>query len=864
MTCTNIYPEILEWSKTRPTWQKDALRRLILNPNLTTQDLQEIESLCKISNYIKSESFPDLAPHPLEQEHISYQVPQDLPVRVTSISEVKNVNAISSEVPLTFSDIGLTIIYGENGSGKSGYVRILKNLCRAKDRPNILPNAFFDSSGSPSAQITYKVGNEERSFQWQLGMTAPPELNCINIFDINCGSIYVNNENEIAYAPMGLDIFDKFVQVCERIKENLTVEKNNLTSKLDILPSEHLQTDIGKWFSEINTKTTKKEIEEATFTNENIKRLELINRVLAEGTPKKRALELNSKKARYDLLLIRIKTISDALSDEAIQTLKECKIKLDVATKATELASKEAFSEEPVKGKGIGTDAWRELWKAAKKFSEDHVYPGEEFPKLDGRCVLCFQELKDETPQRFKEFKKFIQEDTASKKESAENAFNSLKLKLSQLEISKDTDTILFSELANDNKDLSNQIQAFFILAKERQETALAACKDSKWESVSDFSESTSEALATFSNQISSEAITLSKMEDPEEYKNLQKESAALNAKQWVSKRKEQITEEIERLKQVKKFDNAINSTNTSQITRQSTSLTKKYVTEEVRKRFATTLSHIYDGKLNISWERKRGEKGVSYFALNLNKCKLPKAKAKDIISEGEFKAVSLSEFFTDIELSPTISGIIFDDPVTSLDHKIRDKVSEVIIELSKHRQVIVFTHDIYLLVNLLDIGKQQGISMHSEQQLLRTDWGAGVCVQGSPWEAATVSGRIRKINDLVRKAIPKYREGPIEYEPLAANLCLKMRQTIERALEDILICGVVQRYRKNIQITQVKDLIKIKGSDCVLIEGYWNKYSKFLHDHREGNPVTWPSPENIASDAEQLKQWEKEFRNRR
>jgi hypothetical protein len=90
------------------------------------------------------------------------------------------------------------------------------------------------------------------------------------------------------------------------------------------------------------------------------------------------------------------------------------------------------------------------------------------------------------------------------------------------------------------------------------------------------------------------------------------------------------------------------------------------------------------------------------------------------------------------------------------------------------------------------------------------------------------------------------------------------MRQTVERALEDILIAGVVQRYRKNIQITQVKDLTKIEESDCKLIEGYWDKYSKFLHDHREGNPVTWPSPVDIAKDAEQLGKWAKEFQDRK
>jgi len=478
--CTNIYPELMDWSTTRPAWQRDALRRLILSPNITAKDLQEIESLCKISHGIKSESSPDLKPQPLKQEHIPCQFPQDIPVRIASISEVKNVNAISSEVPLTFSDIGLTVIYGEKGSGKSGYVRILKNLCRAKDRPEILPNAFSESTEAPSAKVTYKAGDTEIPLEWQLGKTAPAELNCINIFDANCGSIYVNGENEIAYAPMGLEIFDKLVRICEKIKENLTTEMNGLTEKLEMLPLEHWETGIGKWYNLINQNTPDHEINKTAFTDDDKKRLELVNRVLAEGTPKKRAAELRNKKARYDQLAIRMNGIASALSKETAGGLKTAKIKLDVATGAANLASKEAFSKEPLKGKGIGTDAWYELWNAAKKFSEAEAYPGEEFPKIDGRCVLCFQELKDETPQRFKEFKKFIQEDAASKKEAAEKDFNALKLKLSQLEISKDTDTTLFAELETDNKELSAEIQVFFILTNGRKETILNACNDNK------------------------------------------------------------------------------------------------------------------------------------------------------------------------------------------------------------------------------------------------------------------------------------------------------------------------------------------------------------------------------------------------
>ena len=45
---------------------------------------------------------------------------------------VRHVNALAPDQRLTLHRVGLTIIYGDNGSGKSGYARILKKVCRAR------------------------------------------------------------------------------------------------------------------------------------------------------------------------------------------------------------------------------------------------------------------------------------------------------------------------------------------------------------------------------------------------------------------------------------------------------------------------------------------------------------------------------------------------------------------------------------------------------------------------------------------------------------------------------------------------------------------------------------------------------------
>src|SRR5699024_837011 len=73
----------------------------------------------------------------------------------------------------------------------------------------------------------------------------------------------------------------------------------------------------------------------------------------------------------------------------------------------------------------------------------------------------------------------------------------------------------------------------------------------------------------------------------------------------------------------------------------------------------------------------------------------------KDILSEGEKNAASLSYFLAEISHAEQNGPLIFDDPVSSLDDTRRDFVAGEIAQLALKRQVIVFTHDIYFMTKL-------------------------------------------------------------------------------------------------------------------------------------------------------------------
>jgi wobble nucleotide-excising tRNase len=81
-------------------------------------------------------------------------------------------------------------------------------------------------------------------------------------------------------------------------------------------------------------------------------------------------------------------------------------------------------------------------------------------------------------------------------------------------------------------------------------------------------------------------------------------------------------------------------------------------------------------------------------------------------LSEGEQNALGLSGFFTEAVFDPSKSAIIFDDPVTSLDHVRRDKVAERLAQLAQDRQVVVFTHDVAFTGDLAAAAESEGVAL--------------------------------------------------------------------------------------------------------------------------------------------------------
>ena len=130
---------IVAWSKQRPAWQRDVMRRTAIGELLSDKDYDEL-----VETIATAKVDSDI---PFGLEHFPKSAPEDPPVRILSILSTAHVNALSSEQPLTFEPHGLTIVYGDNGSGKSGYARLLKRITRARHQEEVLSDVFSRHSG---------------------------------------------------------------------------------------------------------------------------------------------------------------------------------------------------------------------------------------------------------------------------------------------------------------------------------------------------------------------------------------------------------------------------------------------------------------------------------------------------------------------------------------------------------------------------------------------------------------------------------------------------------------------------------------------------------------------------------------------
>ena len=94
-------------------------------------------------------------------------------------------------------------------------------------------------------------------------------------------------------------------------------------------------------------------------------------------------------------------------------------------------------------------------------------------------------------------------------------------------------------------------------------------------------------------------------------------------------------------------------------------------------------------------------------------------------------------------------------------------------------------------------------------------------------------------------------------------SICSDFRTLVERAIENDLLCGVVLRYQRPVHTLKLKDLAKLRDTDCEILDSLMTKYSSFEHSQPSESPIDLPTPEALLADLTALRNWREEYAKR-
>ena len=420
--------DLLQWAGQQPDWTRDALRRISTTRGFVLSDADRGAVLTRIKHAAGGEGPPPVC-EAITAEHLS-GCGQDGPRAVmTSIGPVENIDRLAKSQQLRFAPVGVTLIFGENGSGKSGYARIAKRLCRSLSVDELRGDVFAATPSGPiQVKLRYQLGAEPiTELDWSPDARPPAELKQISVFDSRNARLYVDQQNCIAYLPVEIAILEHHGQLCGSFGADLKVLQDGLEKGLKTpLPAGYTPGGvIAKFLARLDPKSqavpSKDEIEKlASLTGAELEELTTLERKLLQD-PVAQA----QTRRRASLVLTRLievlQIIEEALSGEAADRLRglgaEARATADVAS----LAASEQFADEPLSG--VGNDAWRRLYLAAREFAVLAGGTPEKIPDQVGDpCALCQEPLGPEASIRLGRFNAFIQSEASKRADAARDA----------------------------------------------------------------------------------------------------------------------------------------------------------------------------------------------------------------------------------------------------------------------------------------------------------------------------------------------------------------------------------------------------------------------------------------------------------
>ncbi len=759
----------------------------------------------------------------------------------SKLENVEGVNALTENQVIDFSP-NLTIIYGANGSGKSGYVRLLKKVFYSKTPEDIVHNIHLASGHKPvSANFTFHSAGLDIPLNYPVNSNNA-EFEQYAVFDNGSVKHHLDHKNEFEFRPAGLSFFADFTEVIKRveIKLNSEIATNQTPNDFDVWFDG--ESEIKTLVQSLSPQTNIADLKKHTPFSENDK----TDKVIIEK--KYDELTLASKSKEKEIL--KLEGIKKNLNDnkkniEAINTYFDYAYLSSIQTSITDCKEKEATAKadgiekfKTDKIQNIGTAEWKDFIVAAEKFAKQQKEDGIVYPESNDNCLLCNQPLSEEAENLIKNYWTFIKSVAELNATQSQKTLNEIKAGFEKLHFDLfPVDNILTAWLTENYPKVLASLKE-----KLSEQKALTSSI------VADITTKTANIRSEIKISVEDHDSIISAIDKSIKVLNEDSQGSELSKLLIVIKyltHKEKFNIHfakfityIENQQWILKANKISWISQKRNITEWEKYLSGKYFNQKYIDIFNQECINL-NGNFGIEVNHT-GSAGTSFRQLTL-KGKNPAA----ILSEGEQKVIALADFISEMHLSDVNRGIIFDDPVNSLDEGRKKDIAYRLIKESESKQVIVFTHDLIFVSNLITFSEENNIPFLCHWVENRNGNAGQVWLKNSPSyekEYRNAEPVKKYYTDANKVDCP-----PSQREFLVRTGFTALRTCYEVLVINDLFKNVVQRYNERVSVDSltsvyfdeklVNELLDSFGQCCRYMEG---------HTHSDKYAYKKPEPVNL------------------
>lgn len=854
MNSLQLKNQIIEWLEAQPYWFQFAGNQILEGSEIDETLLEPSYCFFKEENRLKESENEYI---PIEFNKIAFAeaaVSSNLSLR--EIKNIENVNALATGQSIEINE-NLTIVYGNNGSGKSGYIRLLNNAFNSRGDKNIFANVFSEApaGGPPKCGFIFQSTDEpyEKSYPADKNNH---EFSQFAVFDSQSVKVHLDNDNQLNFTPSGFDFFEKTLYLFDELKARLNSEITEARIKNSYTVHFLNENEISSVIQSLSAQSNETDlIRLADFTEVDIVRLEEIRTKIVEL----KALNIQEKIADYEKLL---KELSDFMQQQQsiLNLLSKEKIDYYIDLINSFHRWQAVSNEEGIKSlesysiDQIGSQSWRDFIVAARNYA-DHIeherWIEDLYPTEKDRCIFCLQPLSPNENNLINLYWQFLRSQAEKELNTIKRYIKNTIIELRNLyPVKFDETTSLYIYLDKFIPELTLKWKGIVANSENVKINIITNLKNLNIElPVNTFTENTNE-FEEVSVNIQKEIDYLYIRKPDKEIATLTLQMNNLTDKSLLYKLLPQILELINKYKWAYAAENSLAAFRTNSLTAFQGLLFEQHITDAYTKTFIAECSFLNAPPfVEILQQNKK--------LRTFRKLSIANKAASQILSEGEQRAISLADFLTEVQLNPNNRGVIFDDPVTSLDHQRRALIAERLVKLSESKQVIIFTHDL-LFVNFLK-SISAGSAIHSQYHWMEkfSEFAGVVSNNNNP----ATEGDYKTVKFAEEAWKTSKNSPPEQREKILREGFSSLRTNYEYLIIFDLFKAVVLRFDERVSVDRLKEVVVLPEFTQKLIDkvGRLSRYIE-AHLHSDTFVFTKPTSEDLRMEIDEFQKLKNEL----